>query len=216
MYGDTNGQPIHEDLAYMAHTRKGRVRARMAEALLEAHQTGKARVTIGRGSDFYGPGVLGSSLGERTFGPALNGKPAEITGSPDLPHTYTYIDDFGEALAILGENESALGQVWHVPNPPTHTQRELVSLFFATIDKPVQIRTMGRLMLAFGGLFVPEAREMVEMMYEFEKPFIVDSSKFVQVFGDIATPHEQAMQSTASWYREWLELKSNGHKARGR
>ena len=115
MYGNTNGQPIHEGLPYSAHTRKGKVRAEMAKALLEAHRSGVVRVAMARGSDFYGPKVLGSTLGERTFIPALRGKPAEIVGELDQPHTYTYIQDFGEALAILGEREEALRQ--HVAQP---------------------------------------------------------------------------------------------------
>ena len=205
MYGDPNGQPIHEGLPYTAHTRKGKVRGEMAQALLEAHRTGKLQVAMGRGADFYGPGVLGSTLGERTITPLLQGKAAEITGSPDLPHTYTYIGDFGEALAVLGERPEALGQAWHVPNPPTLTQRQLVTLFFQEAGLPVKISAMGKFMLRIGGLFVPAAKEMVEMMYEFEKPFVVDSSKFVKAFGDIATPHAQAVKPTIAWYREHIQ-----------
>lgn len=89
MYGDTQGQPTRDDLPYRATTRKGRVRAGMANALLEAHRQGKVRAAMARGSDFYGPGVEGSTLGERTILPLLQGKPAEVTGSLDLPHTYT-------------------------------------------------------------------------------------------------------------------------------
>lgn len=204
MYGDTNGQPIHEGLPYAAHTRKGKVRAQMAEALLEAHRSGKARVAMARGSDFYGPGVLGSTLGERTFIPALRGKAAEVTGALDQPHTYTYIQDFGEAMAILGEREQALGQAWHVPNAPTLTHRQLLSIFFQLASMPAKFTVMGELMLRLGGLFIPEARETVEMMYEFTKPFVVDSSRFANAFGDIATPHETAMQATLAWYKKWV------------
>ena len=59
-------------------------------------------------------------------------------------------------------------------------------------------------MMALGGVFIPEAREMVEMMYEFEKPFRVDSSKFVRTFGDLATPHETGLKATIDWYRARL------------
>jgi nucleoside-diphosphate-sugar epimerase len=208
MYGEVNG-PIREDLPYSAQTRKGKVRGEMANALLEAHRSGKVRVAMARGSDFYGPGALGSSMGERTLGAAILGKSASITGSPDLPHTFTYILDFGEALAILGEREEALGQAWHVPNPPTLTQRELVTIFFERIGKPVKVSVMGRTMMAIGGIFIPEAREMGEMMYEFEKSFVVDASQFVRAFGDIATPHLAAMQATADWYRGWAVKKTN-------
>jgi nucleoside-diphosphate-sugar epimerase len=205
MYGDTNGQLIHEGLPYTAQTRKGKVRAAMSNALFDAHRAGKVRVAVARASDFYGPGVLGSALGERTFIPLLQGKPAEVTGSLDLPHSYTYINDFGEALVILGEREEAIGQAWHVPNPPTLTQRELLTLFFKEAGLEPKFTTLSKIMLMLGGLFVPAAKEMVEMAYEFEKPFVVDASKFVKTFGDISTPYVKTVSATLDWYRQYIK-----------
>jgi nucleoside-diphosphate-sugar epimerase len=203
MYGEVNG-PIHENLPYSATTRKGRVRGEMSNALLEAHRLGKVRVAMARGADFYGPEVLDSSLGDRAILPAVQGKEASLVGSLNQPHSYTYIDDFGEALVLLGEREEALGQAWHVPNPPTLTQGDLMRLFFQEIGLPVKMSGMGRLMMSIGGLFISGARETVEMMYEFEKPFIVDSSHFVSTFGNIATPHARGVQATVAWYHKHL------------
>lgn len=202
MYGEVSGK-IHEDLPFRPNTRKGKVRAQMADAVQEAHQRGKVRTAAARGSDFYGPMVLDSTLGERVFLPLIQGKKASLVGKLDLPHTYTYIHDFGKAMAILGTNDSALGQAWHVPNPPTLTQREIVTLAAKAAGVPASMSGMGRLMMSLGGLFIPEARETVEMMYEFEKPFEVDDTKFRQAFGDIATPHEQGLRATIDWYREF-------------
>lgn len=204
MYGAPDGMPIHEGQPNAAQTRKGKVRGEMTEALLEAHRRGKVRVAMGRGSDFYGPGVLASTLGERAILPALQRKKASLVGALDLPHTYTYINDFGEALAILGEQEAALGQAWHVPNPPTLTQRQLMTLFFEEIGRPPAMSGMGWLMMSIGGLFIPEARESVEMMYEFERPFVVSAERFIRTFGDISTPHRQAVKETIAWYRDYL------------
>lgn len=200
MYGAVNG-PIHEGLPYTAHTRKGKIRAEMAEALLAAHREGKIRVAMARGSDFFGPGVLGSSMGERVFYPALEGKPASIGGRLDVPHTMTYIDDFGKALVILGERDEALGQAWHVPNDAPLTQGQFIDLISKELGVPVKANTMGRMMLRIGGLFVPAAREMIEMMYEFEQPFVVDSSKFERTFGMKATPIQEAIRATVAWYK---------------
>jgi hypothetical protein len=61
---------------------------------------------------------------------------------------------------------------------------------------------MGTIMIWFGGLFVPEAREMVEMMYEFNAPFVVDSSKFEETFNMKATPIETGLKATLDWYRD--------------
>ena len=207
MYGDTNGQPLRESLPYAASTRKGKVRAEMAQALLEAHRRGKVKVAIARAADFYGPSVLASALGERTIVPLLKGKPAEVAVALDFPHTYTYINDFGETLAILGEHDEALGQAWHVPNPTTLTQRELVTLFFKEAGLEPRFTVMGKFMIKMGGLFIPAAREIVEMAYEFDKPFIVESDKFVNTFGNIATPHDTAVKETIAWYREHLRGK---------
>lgn len=205
MYGEVGG-PIQEGLPNAPHTRKGKTRAAMAEAVLAAHQSGKVRAALGRGSDFYGPGVLDSTLGERAILPALRGKTASLVGKLDLLHTYTYIDDFGEALTVLGEREEALGQIWHVPSPPTLTQRQLMTLFFNEIGMPPKMSGMSRLVMSFGGLFIREARESVEMMYEFEKPFVVDHSKFTSAFGDHSTPHQDAVRETVAWYRQHFNL----------
>jgi nucleoside-diphosphate-sugar epimerase len=201
MYGEVDG-PIHEDLPWKATTRKGKVRAEAARQALEAHDAGRVRVAIGRASDFYGPGVLDSAAGDRMFLPAVKGKAAEGWGDLDAPHTYTFIDDFGKALAILGEHDQALGKVWHVPNAETMSTRRFIELIYAELGQPVKIHSMGRWMMALGGLFVPAAREMVEMMYEFEKPFEVDSQRFLQTFGDHATPVREGIRQTVAWYRK--------------
>lgn len=204
MYGEVNG-PIHEELPWQAKTRKGKVRSEAARRVLEAHQTGKVRAAIGRASDFYGPGVLDSAAGERMFLPALKGKAAEGLGDIDAPHTYTFINDFGEGLAILGDREEALGQVWHVPNAETVSTRRFIELIFEELGQPAKITSMGKMMLRIGGLFIPGAREMVEMAYEFEKPFVVDDRKFVSAFGNHPTPLHEGIRQTVAWYRKFSE-----------
>lgn len=207
MYGAVTGL-LKEDLPYLAQTRKGRTRAQMAEGLLAAHKTGAVRVSIGRASDFFGPYVLDSMVGERVFRPALQGKTAAAVGNLDLPHTYTFIDDFGKALVTLGAREEALGQIWHVPNAETVTTRQFITMIFEEIGRPPKMSGMGKMLLRLGGMFIPAARETVEMMYEFEKPFVVDNSKYVRAFGDHATPLREAIRQTVAWYRQDAENKS--------
>jgi nucleoside-diphosphate-sugar epimerase len=202
MYGDTEGRPLTEDLPYAAQTRKGKVRAAMSEAALAAHRAGKVRVALGRGSDFFGPWALSSAFGDRIFYAALAGKATGFAGKLDLPHTATYIGDFGRALVILGERDEALGQAWHVPaDQPQITQRQLAELIFREVGLPLKTSSVNRLMMALAGLFIPGARETVEMMYEFEKPFVVDSGKFERAFGMKATPLQDAIKATVAWYR---------------
>ena len=203
MYGDTNGTPLTEDLPHNAHTGKGKARSEISKAAFEAHRAGKLRVTSGRGSDFFGAwGLPTAAMGERTFYPLLNGKAAGLVGDIDAPHTHTYIPDFGKALVTLGERDEADGQAWHVPNDnPRVTQREMVKMIAEAAGVEAKISSMGKTMMWIGGFFIPEAKEMVEMMYEFEKSFIVDSSKFEKTFGIKATPMREAIKETVAWYK---------------
>lgn len=209
MYGEVNGKAITEDMPHNAHTRKGKTRSEMSKAAFAAHKEGKLRVTAGRGSDFFGAwGLPTAAMGERTFYPLLHGKAANLVGNIDLPHTHTYIPDFAEALVILGERSEADGYAWHVPNDnPSITQREMVEMIAAEMNVQPKMSAMGRTMMWIGGLFIPEAKEMVEMMYEFEQPFIVDSSRFENTFGVKATPMKDAIRETVIWYKNHPEKK---------
>jgi nucleoside-diphosphate-sugar epimerase len=201
MYGPTGGRPLTEDLPYVAETRKGRTRAQMADDLLAAHRQGRVAVAIGRASDFFGPGVLDSAVGERTFYPALAGKPVQVIGDPDVPHTYTYVADIGRALVILGERAEALGRAWHLPSPPTVTTREFLELVFRAAGQRPRVQRVPKLVLRAVGLANADVRELVEMTYEFEEPFVVDHSDFARAFGDQATPLAQATSTTVEWFR---------------
>jgi nucleoside-diphosphate-sugar epimerase len=202
MYGPTGGDPVTEDLPYAATTRKGRVRARMSQELMEAHTSGRVRIAIGRASDFFGPRVLASAAGEQVFGRAVEGKSVQVAGDPDQPHTYTYVPDIGRGLVTLGEHEEALGRAWHLPSPETLTTREFVEMIFEEVGKPARIQAAPKLVLRALGLFNPPLRERVEMLYEFEEPFVVDDSRFEREFGEQATPLREAIQRTVRWYHE--------------
>jgi nucleoside-diphosphate-sugar epimerase len=202
MYGLTSGRPLTEDLPHAPNTRKGRVRARMSEELMDAHSSGRVRVAIGRASDYFGPRVLASAAGEQVFGRAVQGKSAQVAGDPNQPHTYTYAPDIGRGLVILGEREEALGQAWHLPSPETLTTRQFVEMIFEEVGKPARIQAAPKILLRAMGLFNPGIRETIEMLYEFEEPFAVDHSKFEQAFGEQATPLREAIRGTVRWYRE--------------
>ena len=202
MYGPTGGRPITEDLPHVPNTRKGRVRAMMSKELMEAHRSGKVRVAIGRASDFFGPRVLVSAAGEQVFGRAVQGKSAQVAGDPDQPHTYSYAPDIGKGLVILGEREEALGQAWHLPSPETVTTRQFVEMIFEEVGKPARVQAAPKILLRVIGLFNPGMHEIIEMLYEFEEPFVVDDSRFEREFGERARPLREAIQRTVHWYRE--------------
>jgi nucleoside-diphosphate-sugar epimerase len=208
MYGETDGKTMTEELPFNAHTRKGKVRGEMSKAARAAHQAGKVRVAIGRGSDYFGAWGTGSSMGSTVFHRLLQGKAAQIAGSAKMPHTHTYIPDFGRALVILGERNEADGQAWHAPNDmPRITQGEMIRMIADEAGATPKSQAAGRVMMSMLGLFIPELKESVEMLYEFEKPFVVDSSKFERAFGVKATPMREAIKETVAWFKDHPEKK---------
>ena len=88
MYGAAQGT-LSEATPVAPNSKKGHTRAAMSESALAAHHRGTVRLALARGSDFFGPWVLGSAAGDRFFYPALAGKAAQMVGSLDLPHTFT-------------------------------------------------------------------------------------------------------------------------------
>ncbi len=202
-YGPHAG-PLREDLPAAATGRKGRVRAAIAASFLDAHRAGRVRVAIGRASDFYGPWATeGSLLGSRVIPAAFAGRPGQVIGNVDLPHTFTYIRDYARALVTLATRDEALGQVWHVPSAETTTQRALLQMVWEECGQrgPARFSAAPAWLVGAMGLFMPIMRELGEMMYEWERPYVVDHSKYAQAFGTETTPHREGVAETVAWFR---------------
>lgn len=207
MYGRPAGAPLTEDRPNAAHTAKGQLRGRMADELLAAHRSGRVEVAIGRASDYFGPGGgAQSNLGDRLFPAALAGKTATVLGDPDQPHTYSFIPDIAEGLAVLGDHLDAPGEIWHLPNDPhTRSTRELVGIAYRLAGRPAaRVRSLPGWLLRLGGVVNPTLRELIEMRYLFEEPFVVDSSKITERLGVRATPVDQALAATLTSYQRDL------------
>jgi len=202
-YGPVDG-PLREDLPAAAHGRKGRIRAEMAAQLLAAHRDGRARVAIGRASDYYGPHGTGSTAGQTVFGRILAGKKPQWPGRLDQPHTFHYLPDIARGLLVLADRREADGQVWHLPAAGPLTAQQFFDMIAQAAGQPVPVRASiaTPALLAVAGTFSPLLREMRETTYQFRAPFVIDASKFETAFGHLEpTPHSGAIQRTVAWYR---------------
>lgn len=200
-YGPVDG-PLAEDLSSRATGPNGRVRATLADQLMEAHSADTVRATIGRASDYYGPRGRQSTAGERLFVPALAGKPAQLLGDLDAPHTFIYLPDFARGLVTLGTHDTAFGQVWHLPSAETLSTREFARLVFETAGQPPRLRAMPSGLLTVAALFSPMLRAVKEQQYQREAPWVVDHSKFARAFGAEVTPHRDAIAVTLDWFAQ--------------
>ena len=201
VYGPPDGS-LTEETPQRAEGKKGRARIEMADALLRAHADGRLQVTIGRAADYHGPRGTTSTVGENIMKPVLRGKRVRWLGSLDQPHTLNYLEDMARALVTLGEREEADGQVWHLPAAEALTGRQFLELLFEEARTPARIAVASRPMIMIGGLFNPLLRELNETLYQFERPFVSDASKFQGAFGPFEpTPHQAAVGRTVDWFR---------------
>ncbi|MER2566712.1 MAG: NAD-dependent epimerase/dehydratase family protein [Myxococcaceae bacterium] len=203
-YGIPDG-PLTETSPLRPHGPKGRARKEGAELMMRAHELGEVKVAIGRAADFFGPGV-DSTPTKMLFGNAVQGKSVRLFGTGDTLHSVSFIEDVGRGLVTLAEHDEAFGQVWHLPVAPPMTEqawvRRIVELAGTGVSvsttAPWAVHAIYRVM----GLFSPLLRELPEMQYQHELPFVVDDSKFVNAFGQRATPMDEAVRVTLEFWRE--------------
>lgn len=178
-----------------------RARGECASKSPASAPSGAVQVALGRAADFYGPRVLNSSLGYLVFPPALAGKPVQVLGNINLPHSYSYMGDVARGLATLGDRPEALGQAWLLPVAPAVSVREMLRLIGIALGHPVKIQAIPKMVVQAMGLFNPTMREMVEMFYQYTEPQIVDSRRFENAFGWKATPVAEGVQKTVDWFK---------------
>jgi nucleoside-diphosphate-sugar epimerase len=206
MYGRVVG-PIAESSPIAPCSRKGEVRARLAEARFEANRRGDVRIATGRATDFFGPGVVRqTTFGDRFYKRAFAGKKVECLGDPDLPHALAFAPDVARALVTLADHDEAFGAVWHLPSNPAESMRAVVGRLSRALDLPIAITRMPRLALRAVGVFAPLLREVAEMAYQWDAPYIVDDSRFRAAFGGAPTPVDEIVAATAAWARKTYAL----------
>ncbi|MDX2066664.1 MAG: NAD-dependent epimerase/dehydratase family protein [Fimbriimonadaceae bacterium] len=202
VYGYGRAGRLTEELPLNAQGRKGRVRAQLSEELIKLHAAGALPVVIGRSSDFVGPGVFASALGERFWPPLIAGKAIGWYGNPELKHSYTYVPDFARALISLADSEDAYGQAWHVPCMELKSTREVIELAVERLGTPLpKVARLADWQLKLAGLFQPAARELIELKALFTEELIVEDSKFRARFDGEATSWDDAISATIEYWK---------------
>jgi nucleoside-diphosphate-sugar epimerase len=199
MYGPIDG-PMTESAPLASTGKKGSLRARLSRELLERHAAGRLRVAIGRASDYYGPRAVNSAVGEQFFAAIARGKAPRWLGRLDQPHALSFLPDIGAGLVTLGEQPEADGEIWHLPVSPALTGAEWSERTAAIVGRAVRPSRVTRPMLVGLGLFMPLLRELRETLYQWERPWVVDDSKFRAAFGAGATDVDDGIRRTLAWF----------------
>jgi nucleoside-diphosphate-sugar epimerase len=200
--------PMTENSVVNPVSLKGRVRQSMHEELMTAYRSGSLKVATLRASDYFGPGVTVSAFGSRFFEPLVAGKSPSVMGSIDQPHSVAYIADVGRAAARLGLEtaDEFFGRAWLAPHGPALTQGQFISQVNARLTSrsphalDLSPKVVKPWMLQMAGLFDKDAKALVEMMYQFQKPFVVDSSFSNQKLLLGPTQLDLAIDETLNWY----------------
>lgn len=203
MYGPVEGN-MTEDTPHNPTTRKGAVRAHVAEQMVAAWESGRIRGLIARSGDFYGPGADHTSpVNMLVVDRLIRGKKPQWLVDADMPHSLTYTTDCGRALPLLVDDESAHNSVWHLPTAhPALTGNEFARLAAEIVDAPPRLSVLSKGFIRMGSLFDRTIRELVEMSYQNDRAYIFDSSRFESHFGFTPTSYEHGIRETINYHRQ--------------
>jgi nucleoside-diphosphate-sugar epimerase len=178
-------------------SKKGKVRAEIANMMMEEIKAGKLTGLIARSADFYGPNNDKSFLIEVVYKNIKKGKKPNWFIDANKKHSFTYTPDAAKATALLGNTPDAYNQVWHLPtdNRPI-TGKEIITLFTKEMHAKNSVFVLPMWMLRLLGLFMPFMREMPEMMYQYDRDYFFDSTKFQRRFNFTPTPYEEGVKQT--------------------
>lgn len=200
MLGRPGSGPLDEQSPVNPCSRKGEIRARVAERLFSAHRAGQVRAVAGRASDFYGPGGTLTTFGDFFWPDALAGRTVRSPANPDTPHTYHYIPDVAAGLAALGTApDDAYGGPWMLPCQPAEPTRVLAARLLRALGLELHLAAIPRWMLGMLGLFLPPLREIPEMLYQWDQPFVVSDNRFRARFGVLPASLDDAAAATVAW-----------------
>jgi nucleoside-diphosphate-sugar epimerase len=194
-YGEVDG-PMTEETPLRPNSVKGEVRTKLWTDALAAHEAGRIRTAEVRGSDYLGAHTV-SPFSVMVLPKVIAGGRGTAPADLGAPHSWTYVGDVARTLIAVAGDETAWGRPWHVPTPPPLSMRELAARAAELAGAPAaRVAKMPGFALRLAGLFNPAAREMVETQYQWQRPFVVDSTAATVAFGIKPTPADEALQET--------------------
>ena len=202
MYGKDQINHMTEYTAINPPSRKGAVRKKISDMLLKAAEEGWIKALIARSADFYGPDNNNNFITQMVLKNLREGKKAMWFVSSDIKHSFTYTPDAAKATALLGNTPDAYGQVWHLPTESRPvTGKEMITMIASEMGAEPKISLLPKFMLLPLGLFIPIMKEMREMIYQYDRDYFFDSSKFTRRFNIKATPYEEGVKTTCQAYK---------------
>jgi nucleoside-diphosphate-sugar epimerase len=179
-YGPVDG-PITATTPLAATHPKLRLRADMWRDALAAHKAGRIRATEVRASDYIEANSIFTVVMAK---PLLAGRRAYVPAHLDVPHSWTSVSDVAKTLATVSADERAWGQAWLAPTNPAMTVRDIATRYTELNGVPApKLTTIPYPVLWAAGLFSPLLRELRATAYQWDRPFLMDSTLTERTFG---------------------------------
>lgn len=196
MYDSNRLNGMTEETPINPPSKKGKIRAAIAQQIMNEVKAGKLTALIARSADFYGPAIQQTSVLTGTvFKNLSKGRKAVWMGSVNFKHSYTYTPDAGKATAILGNTADAFNQVWHLPTSASpYTGKEWIEAIAREMGVVPKYQVAPRFLVRIIGLFNPIMQELVEMMYQYDRDYVFDSKKFEKRFDFKPTPYLEGIR----------------------
>jgi len=205
MYDKDYISAMTENTPVNPSSKKGKVRKRLNDMLFKAVRENNLKALIARSADFYGPDNNNNFVTRMVLNNLKEGKKVMWFVNNGFIHSFTFTPDAAKGTALLGNTPEAYGEIWHLPTDNRKlTVKDFMSLLASELGANLKFTFVYKWMLALLGIFVPLMREMPEMLYQYDRDYFFDSSKFTNKFGTLATPYEEGIKTTC---REYISNK---------
>jgi nucleoside-diphosphate-sugar epimerase len=208
MYGRVIGR-MDEDTPVNPCSKKGEIRAKIAEYLISEIKQKNITALIARSADFYGPYALNTSIPNiMVFNNLSKGRKAQWLVNANVKHSFTFTLDCSKSLYLLSKNESSFNQIWHLPTAsPALTGKEFIDLTASAFHVKPAYTILTKWMIKFTGLFKNSIKEVYEMLYQNEYEYEFISSKFENYFNFIPTSYQAGIEKTIGLIKESVQDK---------
>jgi nucleoside-diphosphate-sugar epimerase len=201
--GRQTDRPLNEAVEMRPCSRKGSLRVELETALREAADDGAIQAIVLRAGDFYGPTVRNPVV-DRLFGNAVNSKPMETFGRPDVAHQWSFMPDLARVGVELLDHRAGLApfEIFHFPGHVCFPASTFMTAIAQEAGQPdLAVRTLPWWAVRLIGLWDSNARELLELRYLWDEGVILGDTKISRHLPNWrGTPLREAIRLTLAHY----------------
>jgi nucleoside-diphosphate-sugar epimerase len=191
-FGRKSVEKHTENTVKQPHTKKGKLRLEVEKGLKDA---GISYIHA-HFPDFYGP-LAPNTILHITLKAVADNRKSMFVGDPTIQREFIFTPDGAKALVELSLHEKAYGQSWNIAGTGTISGQEILEIVQEQLGYSKKFSIIGKKMIGFLGIFNKGMKEVVEMLYLTEEPFILDSTKYEKEIGALPrTPYQEGILNT--------------------